>query len=286
MKLIRFGNEGSVKPGLQLEDNTRIDVSGFGEDYNENFFATDGITRLKKWLETNQKSCPTVNDSIRLAAPTARPSKIVCVGLNYAKHAAESGMAVPGEPVLFFKATSSIVGPNDNVMLPRGSEKSDWEVELAVVIGKKTSYVKESEAMDYVAGYMVHNDVSERAFQLEREGQWVKGKSCDTFAPLGPFMATKDEIADPHNLRLWLKLNGETLQDSNTSDFIFDIPKVVSYISEFMTLLPGDIISTGTPFGVGLGFNPPKYLKAGDVMELGIDGLGISRQEVIPFAVS
>lgn len=286
MKLIRFGNEGSVKPGLQLDDNSRIDVSGFGEDYNENFFATDGITRLKKWLETNQGICPVVDNNIRLAAPTARPSKIVCVGLNYAKHAAESGMAVPGQPVLFFKATSSIIGPHDNVMLPRGSEKSDWEVELAVVIGKKASYVKESEAMDYVAGYMVHNDISERAFQLEMEGQWVKGKSCDTFAPLGPFMATKDEIADPHNLRLWLKLNGETLQDSNTSDFIFDIPKVVSYISEFMTLLPGDIISTGTPFGVGLGFNPPKYLKAGDVMELGIDGLGISRQEVIPFAIS
>jgi len=286
MKLIRFGNEGSVKPGLQLDDSSRIDVSGFGEDYNENFFATDGIARLKKWLATNQKTCPVVDNNIRLAAPTARPSKIVCVGLNYAKHAEESGMAVPGEPVLFFKATSSIIGPHDHVMLPRGSEKSDWEVELAVVIGKKTSYVKESEAMDYVAGYMVHNDISERAFQLEREGQWVKGKSCDTFAPLGPFMATKDEIADPHNLRLWLKLNGETLQDSNTSDFIFDIPKVISYISEFMTLLPGDIISTGTPFGVGLGFNPPKYLKAGDVMELGIDGLGVSRQEVIPFAVS
>ena len=286
MKLIRFGNEGSVKPGLQLDDSSRIDVSGFGEDYNENFFATEGISRLKKWLATNQKTCPAVDNNIRLAAPTARPSKIVCVGLNYAKHAAESGMAVPGEPVLFFKATSSIIGPHDNVMLPRGSEKSDWEVELAVVIGKKTAYIKESEAMDYVAGYMVHNDVSERAFQLEREGQWVKGKSCDTFAPLGPFMATKDEIADPHNLRLWLKLNGETLQDSNTSDFIFDIPKVISYISEFMTLLPGDIISTGTPFGVGLGFNPPKYLKAGDVMELGIDGLGMSRQEVIPFAIS
>ena len=285
MKLIRFGNEGSVKPGLQLENNIRIDVSGFGEDYNENFFATDGINRLEKWLETNQKKCPVINNDIRLAAPTARPSKIVCVGLNYAKHAEESGMAVPGEPVLFFKATSSIIGPHDNVILPRGSEKSDWEVELAVVISKKASYVTESTAMDYVAGYMVHNDISERAFQLEREGQWVKGKSCDTFAPLGPFMATKDEIADPHNLRLWLKLNGETLQDSNTSDFIFDIPKVVSYISEFMTLLPGDIISTGTPFGVGLGFNPPKYLKAGDVMELGIDGLGTSRQEVIPFAV-
>jgi len=286
MKLIRFGKEGSAKPGLQLDNNTRIDVSGFGEDYNENFFATDGIARLKKWLETNQTSCPAVDNNIRLAAPTARPSKIVCVGLNYAKHAEESGMTVPGEPVLFFKATSSIVGPNDNVMLPRGSEKSDWEVELAVVIGKKTSYVEESAAMDYVAGYMVHNDVSERAFQLEREGQWVKGKSCDTFAPLGPVMATKDEIADPHNLRLWLKLNGETIQDSNTSDFIFDIPKVVSYISQFMTLLPGDIISTGTPFGVGLGFNPPKYLKAGDVMELGIDGLGVSRQEVISFNLS
>ena len=286
MKLIRFGNEGSVKPGLQLDDKSRIDVSGFGEDYNENFFATDGISRLKKWLETNQDTCPVVDNNIRLAAPTARPSKIVCVGLNYAKHAEESGMAVPGQPVLFFKATSSIIGPHDNVMLPRGSEKSDWEVELAVVIGKKASYVKESAAMDYVAGYMVHNDISERAFQLEMEGQWVKGKSCDTFAPLGPFMATKDEIADPHNLRLWLKLNGETLQDSNTSDFIFDIPKVVSYISEFMTLLPGDIISTGTPFGVGLGFDPPKYLKAGDVIELGIDGLGVSRQEVIPFNIS
>ena len=256
----------------------------FGEDYNENFFATNGIARLKKWLNTNQASCPKVDHDVRLAPPTTRPSKIVCVGLNYAKHAEESGMAVPGEPVLFFKATSSIVGPNDNVMLPRGSEKSDWEVELAVVIGQKASYVTESSAMDYVAGYMVHNDVSERAFQLEREGQWVKGKSCNTFAPLGPFMATKDEIADPHNLRLWLKLNGETLQDSNTSDFIFNIPKVVSYISEFMTLLPGDIISTGTPFGVGLGFNPPKYLKAGDVMELGIDGLGIQNQIVIPFS--
>ena len=284
MKLIRFGNEGAVKPGLLLDDQTRIDVSGFGEDYNENFFATQGTARLEKWLETNQASCPKVDLNVRLAAPTARPSKIVCVGLNYAKHAEESGMAVPGEPVLFFKATSSIIGPNDEVMLPRGSEKSDWEVELAVVIGKKASYVEESDAMDYVAGYMVHNDVSERAFQLEREGQWVKGKSCNTFAPLGPFMATADEIADPHTLRLWLKLNGETLQDSNTSDFIFDIPKVVSYISEFMTLLPGDIISTGTPFGVGLGFNPPKYLKAGDVMELGIDGLGVSRQEVIAFS--
>ena len=284
MKLIRFGAVNAEKPGIQLADGTRIDTAAFGEDYTENFFATDGIERLAKWLETNQNDCPVVEASARIAPPTVRPSKIVCVGLNYAKHAEESGMAVPTEPVLFFKATSSIIGCNDDVMLPRDSTKSDWEVELAVVIGKKASYVEKSEAMDYVAGYVLHNDVSERAFQLERQGQWVKGKSCDTFAPIGPFVATKDEIEDPHNLNLWLKLNGEKIQDSNTEDFIFDIPTVVSYISNFMTLLPGDIISTGTPFGVGLGFKPAKYLKEGDTMELGIDGLGISKQTVIAFS--
>lgn len=284
MKLIRFGNEGGIQPGVQLKDNTRLNVSAFGEDFDESFFANNGIGRLSQWLESNQTDCPVVDEDVRLAPPVTRPSKLVCVGLNYAKHAAESGMGVPEEPVLFFKASSSIVGPNDDVMLPRGGDKTDWEVELAIVMGKKASYVEKSEAMDYVAGYVLHNDVSERGFQLERSGQWVKGKSCDTFAPIGPFLATKDEIEDPHNLRLWLKLNGETMQDSNTSDFIFDIPTVVSYISQFMTLLPGDIISTGTPFGVGLGFKPPKYLVAGDVMELGIDGLGVSRQEVIPFS--
>ena len=283
MKLIRFGDSGQEKPGIEIAGKIRIDVSSFGEDYNEQFFATNGIERLEKWLEENKETCAVVNYGVRLGPPIARPSKIVCVGLNYAKHAAESGMAVPSEPVLFFKATSSIIGPNDPVMLPKRSKKSDWEVELAVVIGKKTSYVSKAEAMNCIAGYMLHNDVSERAFQLEMEGQWVKGKSCDTFAPIGPYLVTKSEIADPHNLNLWLKLNGETLQDGNTDDFVFDIPYVVSYISQFMTLLPGDIISTGTPFGVGLGFNPPKYLKAGDVMELGIDGLGVSRQEVIPF---
>ena len=283
MKLIRFGTVGAEKPGVQLGDGIRINIAAFGEDYDEKFFATNGLERLEKWLEKNQKICAVVDDSVRLGPPIARPSKIVCVGLNYAKHAEESGMAVPSEPVLFFKATTSIIGPNDSVMLPRNSTKSDWEVELAVVIAKKAAYVEESQTMDYVAGYLLHNDVSERAFQLEMEGQWVKGKSCDTFAPIGPFMATKSEIPDPHNLDLWLKLNGETLQHSNTSDFIFNIPTVVSYISQFMTLLPGDIISTGTPFGVGLGFNPPKYLKAGDVMELGIDGLGVSRQEVIAY---
>ena len=283
MKLIRFGTIGKEQIGVELEDGSRIDVSKFGGDYDEQFFATDGIQRLKDWIERNQKYCAVVSDDVRLGPPIARPSKIVCVGLNYAKHAAESGMAVPKEPVLFFKATSSIIGPNDTVMIPKNSEKSDWEVELAVVISKKTSYVSKAEAMDYVAGYMVHNDLSERAFQLEREGQWVKGKSCDTFAPLGPYLVTKNEITDPHKLDLWLKLNGETLQHSNTSDFIFDIPHVISYISQFMTLLPGDVISTGTPFGVGLGFKPPKYLKAGDVMELGIDGLGVARQKVIGF---
>ena len=284
MKLIRFGTEGKEKPGVLVEDEQRLDVSAFGEDYTEDFFDTDGINRLKEWLQANQKSCPVVEDSVRLGSPVCRPSKLVCVGLNYAKHAEESGMALPKEPVLFFKATTSIVGPFDNVIIPKGSTKTDWEVELAVVIGKKASYVSEEEALDYVAGYVLHNDVSERAFQLEREGQWVKGKSCDTFAPLGPFMATPDEINDPNDLNLWLKLNGKTMQNSSTSDFIFNIQEVVSYISEFMTLLPGDVISTGTPFGVGLGLTPQTYLKPGDEMELGIEGLGVSRQKVVAYS--
>lgn len=283
MKLIRFGVEGNEKPGVQLENGTRLDVSGFGRDYDEDFFGGTGLQDLNEWLGSNEGSCPVITDDIRLAAPLCRPSKIICIGLNYAKHAAESGMAIPKEPVLFFKATSAIVGPNDDVVIPKGSTKTDWEVELAVVIGIKASYVSQENAMDHVAGYVLHNDYSERAFQLEREGQWVKGKSCDTFAPLGPFIATADEIADPHNLNLWLKVNGEKLQNSNTSDFVFGIPESISYISQFMTLLPGDIISTGTPFGVGLGFNPPRYLKAGDVVELGIDGLGVSRQEAKAF---
>jgi len=279
MKLIRFGAVGEEKPGIQLNSGLRIDISGFGEDYTESFFETDGINRLGKWLIQNEKSCAKVANNVRLGAPLIRPSKIVCVGLNYAQHAAESGMGVPKEPVLFFKATSAIVGPNDDLIIPKGSTKTDWEVELAIVIGKRTSYVSEANALDYVAGYVLHNDYSEREFQLEKEGQWVKGKSCDTFAPIGPYIATADEIKDPNNLNLWLKLNGEMVQNSNTSDFIFNIQEVVSYISQFMTLLPGDIISTGTPFGVGLGFDPPKYLKPGDVVELGIDGLGTSKQK-------
>ena len=278
MKLIRFGTAGNERPGVQLENGTRLDVTGFGQDYNEEFFGDGGVMALSTWLDANQDKCPVVGEQERLGPPLCRPSKIICIGLNYAKHAAESGLEIPKEPVLFFKATSAIVGPNDDVVIPKGSEKTDWEVELAVVIGKKASYVSEADALDHVAGYVLHNDYSERAFQIERSGQWVKGKSCDTFAPLGPFIATKDEIADPHNLNLWLNLNGEQLQNSNTSDFVFNIPESISYISQFMTLLPGDVISTGTPAGVGLGFDPPRYLKPGDVVELGIDGLGSSKQ--------
>ena len=281
MKLIRFGNTTDEKPGVLLEDGTRLDVSAFGRDYDEAFFGSNGISSLRDWLASNKANCPKVDPNTRLAPPLVRPSKIVCVGLNYAKHAEESGMEPPKEPVLFFKATTAIVGPNDSIILPKGSTKTDWEVELAIVIGAKASYVNEADAMNHVAGYVLHNDVSERAFQLERSGQWVKGKSCDTFAPLGPFIATPDEIKDPNNLRLWLKLNGKTMQDSSTSDFIFKVQHVISHISQFMTLLPGDIISTGTPFGVGLGLNPPQYLVAGDEVELGIEGLGSSKQKVV-----
>ncbi len=283
MKLIRFGTEGNEKPGVQLEDGTRLDVSGFGQDYNEAFFGGDGLTELESWLKENQTNCPAISNDTRLGAPLTRPSKIVCVGLNYAKHAEESGMAVPKEPVLFFKSTTAMCGPTDDVIIPKNSEKSDWEVELAIVIGKKASYVEEADAYNHIAGYVLHNDVSERAFQIEKEGQWCKGKGCDTFAPVGPFIATKDEIPNPNNLELWLEVNGQRLQHSSTSDFIFNVPEVVSYISQYMTLLPGDIISTGTPFGVGFGFNPPKYLKPGDVMELGIEGLGTSKQVVVAY---
>ena len=279
MKLIRFGEINIEKPGILLTNGTKLDVSSFISDYDEDFFGNDGIEKLSIWLQKNQDTCPVVDEDIRIGAPLVRPSKIICVGLNYAQHAAESGMNVPEEPVLFFKASSAIVGPYDPIVIPKGSLKTDWEVELAVVIGKKATYVEEKNALNHVAGYVLHNDVSEREFQLERSGQWVKGKSCDTFAPIGPFIASKDEIDNPNNLNLWLKLNGEIMQNSNTSDFIFNIQYVVSYISQFMTLLPGDVISTGTPFGVGLGLNPPRYLKNGDVVELGIEHLGVSRQE-------
>ena len=283
MKLIRFGTINNEKPGVITTDGTRRDISAFGSDYDEAFFRGNGIQKLRDWLENNLNICPIIDKSIRLGPPLVRPSKIVCVGLNYAMHAKESGMDIPEEPILFFKASSAIVGPYDSIVIPKGSKKTDWEVELAVIIGKKASYVREIDAMDHVFGYVLHNDVSERAYQLERSGQWVKGKSCNSFAPVGPFIATSDEIKDPNNLDLWLKLNGEVMQKSNTSDFIFNIQYVVSYISQFMTLLPGDIISTGTPFGVGMGLTPPRYLKEGDIVELGIEGLGTSKQRCVTF---
>lgn len=280
MKLIRYGQPGSTKTGVIIDD-IKYDTSSLGEDYNEAFFESDGLVRLEKFVQDNKESLVRVGDDERLDSPVARPSKILCIGLNYADHAKETGATVPVEPVIFMKSTTSLCGPNDNIVIPRDSVKTDWEVELAVVIGKKASYVEEAEAMDYVAGYVLHNDVSERAFQLERGGTWDKGKGCDTFAPLGPFLATADEIADPHNLNLWLKVNGQTMQNGTTANFIFKLPYIIAYVSRFMTLLPGDVISTGTPAGVGMGFTPSVYLKPGDVIELGIDGLGSSSQTCV-----
>jgi 2-keto-4-pentenoate hydratase/2-oxohepta-3-ene-1,7-dioic acid hydratase in catechol pathway len=283
MKLIRFGEINKEKTGVIINDEY-YDTSSFGEDYNEHFFETDGLSRLQKFIESNKNKLPKVSKDLRLSSPVSRPSKIICIGLNYADHARETNASIPAEPIIFFKSTTSLTGPFDDVIIPKNSEKTDWEVELALVIGKRASYVEEGEALNYVAGYCLHNDLSEREFQLERSGQWVKGKSCDTFAPLGPFMATPDEITDVNNLRLWLSVNGKIMQDSNTSNFIFKIPFLISYISQFMTLLPGDVISTGTPPGVGLGMKPPVYLIEGDVMELGIDELGISKQKVISYS--
>ena len=277
MKLIRFGDAGNEKPGVHI-DGINYDVSGFIKDYDEFFFANGGLPHLAFMVAQHKTMLRKVADGTRLGSPVARPSKIVCIGLNYAKHAMETNIPVPKEPILFLKSTTALTGPHDDIIIPKNSVKTDWEVELAFVIEKKASYVPEENAMEYVAGYCLHNDVSEREFQLERGGTWDKGKGCDTFAPIGPWLVTKDEIADVNNLRLWLKVNDTLMQDGNTDDLIFSIPQLVSYISQFMTLLPGDIVSTGTPNGVGLGFNPPIYLKPGDVLELGIDGLGTSRQ--------
>ncbi len=279
MKLIRFGEPGKEKAGILDNKGRYLDCSGFEEDWNEDFFENNGLARLEEWLKANEENLNEIPADARLGSPVARPSKIICIGLNYLKHAIEAGMAVPEVPIIFMKATSSLSGPFDPILIPKNSQQTDWEVELAVVIGRRAKYVSEKDALDYVAGYCLHNDVSERAFQLLHGGQWVKGKSADSFAPLGPFLATKEEIKDPHNLRLWLKLNGKILQDSNTSDLIFNIPTIISHLSQYMTLLPGDVISTGTPAGVGMGLKPePRYLVPGDVIELGIDGLGSSRQ--------
>lgn len=285
MKLIRWIKDNKAFPGVVLEGKW-YDLSSFGEEYDELFFASGGLARLKTFIEANRDKLKKLDHQIKLTAPVARPSKIVCVGLNYADHARETKAEPPPEPVLFMKSTTAICGPFDKIIIPKNSKKTDWEVELAVVMGKQASYVEEKVAADYIAGYCLHNDVSEREFQIERSGTWDKGKGCDTFAPLGPWLITPDEAGDVNNLKLWLRVNGKIMQDGTTANLIFKIPFLISYISQFMTLLPGDIISTGTPAGVGLGMKPPTYLQHGDVVELGIDGLGTARQEVISYAAS
>lgn len=284
MKLIRYGNLGQEKIGVQI-DAKNYDLSSFGEDYDEQFFANNGIERLKTFVEQNRNTLKEIPTDSRIGAPIARPSKIVCIGLNYLDHANETGAAIPKEPIIFFKSTTSIVGPFDNIMLPKDSEKTDWEVEFGVVIGKTARYVDEANATAYVAGYVLINDVSEREFQLERGGTWDKGKGCDTFAPMGPYLVTRDEMPDISNVGLWLSVNGKMYQNGNTKNLIFSVPELIAYVSKFMTLLPGDVISTGTPAGVGLGFKPPIYLKEGDVVELGADGLGVAKQRVVGFTL-
>jgi 2-keto-4-pentenoate hydratase/2-oxohepta-3-ene-1,7-dioic acid hydratase in catechol pathway len=282
MKLIRFGEIGKEKPGILIGDK-RLDVSSVVDDYNESFFENNGLDKLSAAIIGNN-SFPEVSQNIRLGSPVARPSKIICIGLNYVDHCLETNAPIPQEPIIFFKSTTALCGPDDAVVIPKNSTKTDWEVELAFVMSKKASYVDESDAMNYVAGYCLHNDYSERAFQLERGGQWAKGKGCDTFAPLGPFLATIDEVKDVNNLSMWLSVNGKKYQNSNTSNLVFKIPFLVHYLSQFMTLLPGDVISTGTPPGVGLGIKPdPVFLKEGDVVELGIEGLGDSKQLAVAY---
>jgi 2-keto-4-pentenoate hydratase/2-oxohepta-3-ene-1,7-dioic acid hydratase in catechol pathway len=275
MKLLRYGAPGTEKPAMLDADGQIRDLSGHVADIGGKDIDPAALAALAK---LDPASLPLVAGSPRIGPCVTGTGKFICIGLNYADHAAESGMAVPPEPVVFMKATSAIVGPNDDLLIPRGSEKTDWEVELGVVIGKTAKYVSEADALDYVAGYCTVHDVSERAFQIERSGQWTKGKSCDTFGPIGPWLVTKDEVADPQNLGLWLKVNGETVQNGTTKTMVYGAAFLVSYLSQFMSLHPGDIISTGTPPGVGMGMKPPRYLKAGDVVELGIEGLGSQKQ--------
>jgi len=278
MKLIRYGAPGYEKPGIMIDDK-KYSLPGFEGDFDREFFGGDGLERLSDYLKDERNNPVELPGTERLGPPVANPSKIVCIGLNFSDHAKETGAEIPKEPIIFFKSTTALIGPNDDVMIPKNSKKTDWEVELAFVIGKKASYVEEADALFHIAGYCLHNDYSEREFQLERGGTWDKGKGCDTFAPVGPFIATQDEIKDVNDLRMWLSVNGKMMQDGSTSTLIFKVPFLLHYISQFMTLLPGDIVSTGTPPGVGLGMKPePVYLNPGDVVELGIDGLGNSRQ--------
>jgi 2-keto-4-pentenoate hydratase/2-oxohepta-3-ene-1,7-dioic acid hydratase in catechol pathway len=277
MKLLRYGPNRSEKPGLLDGQGNIRDLSGHTKDITGDSLSPDS---LKALAEIDPGSLPLVEGTPRIGACVGQVGKFVCVGLNYADHAAESGLDVPPEPVLFFKATSAIIGPDDDVIIPRGSQKTDWEVELGVVIGSETGYVSEENAMDHVAGYCVINDVSEREFQIERAGQWVKGKSADTFGPIGPWLVTRDEIEDPQNLAMWLEVDGQRHQDGSTRTMVYNVRHLVSYISQFMSLQPGDVISTGTPPGVGMGQKPPLYLKPGQTMRLGIEGLGEQRQNV------
>jgi 2-keto-4-pentenoate hydratase/2-oxohepta-3-ene-1,7-dioic acid hydratase in catechol pathway len=281
MKLFRHGQAGIEKPGVILDSGERVDVSAVVSDYDEEFFDEGGLDVLRRWIDQDGRGAPSLADGTRLGPPVARPSKMVYVGLNYTDHAQETGLAIPREPVIFLKAPTALAGPNDDVLIPPGAAKVDWEVELAVVMSRRARRVTEHEAIDCVAGFALHNDYSERAYQMERGGQWVKGKSCDSFAPLGPFLATVDEVPDYQRLGMWLTVNGTYMQESSTANMIFTVPFIVSYISQFMTLLPGDVVSTGTPAGVGLGMKPPVYLKAGDIVELGIEKLGQARQVAV-----
>jgi 2-keto-4-pentenoate hydratase/2-oxohepta-3-ene-1,7-dioic acid hydratase in catechol pathway len=281
MKLIRVGPEGREVPAVLSDDGVRVDCSAFGEDWGERFFANDGLQRLARWLDANLANAPRLSATERLGSAIARPSKIICIGLNYRDHAQETGKELPKEPIVFFKSTTALCGPNDAVAIPRGGSKLDWEVELGVVIGRTCRHVAAADALAHVAGFVLHNDYSERSFQLERSGQWVKGKSCDTFAPVGPWLATLDEVPQDQALKLWLDVNGERRQDGNTSNMAFGVAHLVSYLSQFMTLLPGDLISTGTPAGVAIGMRTPVFLAEGDVVECGIDGLGSARQRVV-----
>jgi 2,4-didehydro-3-deoxy-L-rhamnonate hydrolase len=280
MKLVRYGNPGKEKPGLIDADGKLRDLSGVVPDIGPGQLGAAGLARIRK---ANPAKLPLVRGKPRFGCPVAHVPKFIAIGLNYSDHAAESNMPIPKEPIVFMKATSCIQGPDDPVMLPKGSVKGDWEVELGVVIGTRARYVPQNKALDHVAGYSVVNDVSEREFQLERGSQWDKGKGCDTFGPIGPWLVTTDEIANPQRLAMWLDVNGQRMQTGNTKTMIFNVAKLVSYCSQFMTLEPGDVITTGTPPGVGLGMKPPKYLKKGDVMTLGIEGLGEQRQVVVPF---
>ena len=278
MKLLRFGFNGAEKPGIVDADGRVRDLSGIVSDISGAVLSDEGMQAIR---DANLTTLPIVSADTRLGPCVVGTGKFICIGLNYADHAAESGMDVPAEPVIFMKATSAICGPNDPIVIPRGSEKTDWEVELAVIIGKRAKYVTEADAMDYVAGYAVTNDVSERAFQLERLGQWTKGKSCDNYGQIGPWLVTRDEIKDPQDMTMWLTVNGKTMQNGSTKTMVYGVAHIVSYLSQFMSLQPGDVISTGTPPGVGMGKNPQQYLRPGDVVELGITGLGQQRQEVI-----